>query len=85
MLSKRIAASSTVFVSTQTWSNEEACACTPYLLTLQYVGFNPTILHMKAGCLTDQPVSVPSAAMQRSAATATAEPPEVPHVILLFQ
>gem|GEM_PF-1717649 len=38
---------------------------------------------MKAGCLTDPHVSVPSAAIHRSAATATAEPPDVHPGILL--
>lgn len=40
-----------------------------------YVGFIPTTPVRNAGCLTDPPVSVPSAARHRSAATADAEPP----------
>jgi hypothetical protein len=76
-------ASATVLVMTHTWSNDDAIDWTPYLLIRPYVGFIPTTPHMHAGCLTDQPVSVPMAAIHISAATAAAEPPDDPPGILL--
>jgi hypothetical protein len=39
---------------------------------------------MKAGCLTEPPVSVPSAATHISAATAAADPPDVPPDTLIL-
>ena len=84
MISKRVAASSTVLVITPTWSNDDAIACTPYLLTLPYVGFKPTIPHINAGSLTDHPVSVQSAPMHVSSATLAADHPEDHPGIRLF-
>ena len=72
-------------VSTQTWSRDEAIELTPYLETLPYVGFIPTIPQSAAGWRIDQPVSVPSAARQRSQATAAAEPPDDPPGVLPSQ
>ena len=42
------------------------------------MGLNPTQPHKAAGWRMEPPVSVPSAAMHSSAATAAAEPPEEP-------
>ena len=44
----------------------------------EYVGLKPTTPQNEAGCRTEPPVSEPMEAKQRSACTATAEPPEEP-------
>src|SRR6185436_20566291 len=43
-----------------------------------YVGFTPTTPHNDAGCLTEPPVSDPSAIGTMPAATAVADPPDDP-------
>src|SRR5262249_51093062 len=55
-----------------------AKATRPYREILPYVGFNPTTPQSDAGCLTEPPVSEPSATRTTPDATATAEPPELP-------
>ena len=60
------------------WSSEDANATRPKRDTLPYVGLIPVTPQKAAGCLIDPPVSEPSAAAQRSAETAAAEPPEEP-------
>jgi hypothetical protein len=70
-----ISASSTLFVITHTWSKLDAMDWTPYLDIIPYVGLSHTIPHKAAGCLTLHHVSVPSAAIQQSDATATADQP----------
>src|SRR3954452_11160680 len=72
------AASSTVVPKTPIWSSEDANATRPYRLTLPYVGFTPTTPQNAAGCLTEPPVSEPSAIGTSPAATAAAEPPDEP-------
>ncbi|SCV61991.1 hypothetical protein ANAPH2_00664 [Anaplasma phagocytophilum] len=42
------------------------------------MGFAPTMPHKAAGCLTDPPVSLPTAAMHRRPATAALDPPDDP-------
>jgi hypothetical protein len=69
------AASVTSLVSGPIWSSDDAYATSPYRLTRPYVGFSPTIPHRLAGWRTLPPVSEPSAARHRSAATAAALPP----------
>jgi hypothetical protein len=59
-------------------SREEPIARTPYLETLPYVGFSPTIPHHDAGRRIEPAVSVPMDAVDRSAAKAAAEPPLEP-------
>ena len=53
-------------------------ATTPALLTLPYVGFNPTTPDHEDGCRMEPAVSDPIAAIHISAATAAALPPEDP-------
>src|SRR6185369_16849212 len=75
---KRIAASSTVLVIGPGESVDEAIATTPYRLTLPYVGLRPTVPHHAAGWRMEPAVSEPIAAIDMSAATAAALPPEDP-------
>src|SRR3989344_152103 len=70
--------SSTVLVIWPIVSKDEAMAITPYLETLPYVGFNPTVWVKLAGCLTEPPVSVPMAIRDKPAATEAAEPLDDP-------
>ena len=58
-----------------TVSNETLTGRTPRLETRPCVGRNPATPQNAAGMRIEPPVSVPSAASQRSSATATAEPP----------
>ena len=75
---RRIAASRTSFASGPTWSSDDAKAVRPYRDTRPYVGFSPTHPQNEAGWRIEPPVSEPSDAMARSAATAAAEPPLEP-------
>jgi hypothetical protein len=59
-------------------SKELAIEITPFRELRPYVGLKPTIPHILAGCLIDQPVSVQSAAGIIPAATAAADPEEDP-------
>ena len=72
------AASSTVRVSGPAWSSEEAKAIMPQREQRPYVGFMPTMPQKAPGWRIEPPVSVPVAPRQRPAATAAAEPPELP-------
>src|ERR671937_2460401 len=72
------ALSRTVFVTGPTWSRLEAKATIPYRETVPYVGRRPTLPQSADGCLTDPPVSEPSAQGARPALTAQAEPPPEP-------
>src|SRR5690606_35224022 len=65
------------------WSKEEAKATKPYLETAPKLGFKPTTPQNAAGCLTDPPVSEPTARGAKPAAIAAAEPPEEPPGTLL--
>ena len=65
-------------VSGPHWSSDEAKAIIPYRETAPYVGFRPTIPHKAAGWRMEPPVSVPIATGASPAATAAAEPPELP-------
>jgi hypothetical protein len=47
-----------------------------------YVGFRPTVPHHDEGMRMEPPVSVPRAAKQSPAATATPEPLDEPPVLL---
>src|SRR3989338_5677961 len=78
-----VAASRAVLVRGPIWSNDEAIAIRPWRDTRPYVGFNPTIPHMAAGCRTEPPVSDPRANTARLAATAAADPPDDPPGIIL--
>src|SRR6266550_2909463 len=78
IVSSPSAASSTVRPSTPIWSSDDAKATRPYRLTRPYVGFTPTTPQNAAGCLTDPPVSDPSARGVTPAAIAAADPPEDP-------
>src|ERR1700681_1979208 len=78
MLSRPSAASSTVRPRTPIWSSDDAKATSPYRLTLPYVGFTPTTPQKAAGCLTEPPVSEPSAIGVIPAAPAAADPPDDP-------
>ncbi len=78
MTSSSSAASATVRPKVPTWSSELANATSPYRLTVPYVGFKPTTPQNAAGCRTLPPVSLPSAAGTSPAATAAADPPELP-------
>ena len=60
MISKSIAASSTVLVIGPAWSRDEAKATIPHLDTRPYEGLSPTVPVKDAGCLIDPPVSVPN-------------------------
>src|SRR5690606_17502038 len=51
-----------------------------YRLTRPYVGLSPTTPQNAAGCRTEPPVSLPRAMETYPAATAAAEPPELPPV-----
>src|SRR5690242_15146365 len=66
-----------------TWSIEGARGITPYLLTRPYVGLSPKMPQSDDGTLIEPLVSVPMAARDIPALTATAEPPLEPPDILL--
>ena len=68
------AASATVRVMGPTESSSESSGIRPAPLMRPKVCLSPTRPQMAAGMRTDPPVSVPSAAGARSAATPTAEP-----------
>ena len=55
-------ASVTDLAKTPAWSREDEYAIMPNLEHRPYDGLNPTIPQNEAGCLTDPPVSDPSAA-----------------------
>ena len=76
--SNKAAASSTVLAKGPIWSREEAKAIKPYLETLPYVGFIPTMPQKLAGSLILPPVSEPRASAASQDATDAAEPPEEP-------
>src|SRR5687768_11522791 len=78
MTPRPTAASSTVRPKTPMWSSDDAKATRPNRLTRPYVGFTPTTPQNEAGCLTEPPVSEPSAMETIPAATAAAEPPDEP-------
>ena len=78
MACKRAAQSGTSRVIGPTWSSELANATTPNRDTRPYVGLRPTVPVSAAGWRMDPPVSVPSAPKTIRAATAAAEPPELP-------
>src|SRR6476661_1480308 len=59
-------------------SSDDANATSPYREMRPYVGLNPTTPQRDAGCLTEPPVSEPSAALTIPDATAAADPPELP-------
>jgi hypothetical protein len=59
-------------------SSDDAIAISQYREFRPYDGLNPTIPHILAGWRIDPPVSVPSAAGTRPAATATADPDDDP-------
>src|SRR4051812_23388224 len=61
-----------------TWSSDHASGTTPAVLMAPYVGLNPVMPQSAAGRRIDPPVSEPSAAKHNPAATATADPPELP-------
>ena len=65
-----------------TWSKDGEKATRPYLDTLPYVGFIPTIPQRLAGWRIEPPVSEPNAARAIPEATAVAEPPLDPPGIL---
>ncbi len=77
-------ASFTVFVIVPGQSKLEAIGITPKREFLPYDGLKPTTLHILAGCLKLPPVSVPSDAGVKPAATAAAEPELEPPGILFF-
>src|SRR3990167_1132884 len=78
MKPKSNAQSSTVFPSGPGLSSEDPMATMPDLLTLPYVGFNPTQPHQFAGTRIEPAVSEPIAIRHISAETAAALPPEDP-------
>src|SRR5579871_1317060 len=78
MTCSTVAASFTFLVNGPTRSREDANAINPYRLTRPYVGSSPTTPQKAAGWRIDPPVSDPSAATARFAATAAALPPDDP-------
>ena len=84
IVSKIISASSTFFANGPIWSKDEAWAIKPYLETAPYVGHNPTTPQRDAGCLIEPPVSDPNVKQASFAATAAAEPPELPPATLVL-
>src|SRR5689334_21332305 len=81
MASRTTAASAAVRVIGPTWSRLHDNGRTPRALTSPYVGFNPTIPQNDAGMRTEPAVSVPMAAKQSWAETATADPEEEPPAV----
>src|SRR5512143_3362677 len=82
MTDRVIAASGTERAIGPPWSREDAKAIIPYRETRPYVGFMPTTPQREAGWRIEPPVSVPTPAKHRPAATAAAVPPEDPPGIL---
>src|SRR5262245_6566703 len=72
------AAVATSRARTPTVSRAGLSGWTPFRLTRPRPGFRPTTPQVAAGIRTEPPVSLPSAASQRPAATATAEPEDEP-------
>jgi hypothetical protein len=64
------------------WSSDAPSGNTPARLTRPYVGFRPTVPHHAEGMRMEPPVSVPRAAKQSPAATATPDPLDEPPVLL---
>src|ERR1700678_1133371 len=73
-----VAASRTFPANGPILSSDEAKAMSPYRDTRPHVGSTPTTPQKLAGCRIDPPVSEPSVATARLAATAAAEPPLEP-------
>src|SRR5450432_1008275 len=72
------AQSSAVWPNAPGVSRLDAKAINPYREQMPYVGFKPQMPDSAAGWRIDPPVSVPVAAGTSRAATAAAEPPELP-------
>ena len=72
------AASSTVFVIGPIASSVVDKGITPRVDQNPFVGLKPTIPQYAAGTLTEPMVSVPRAAIQKSAPTAAPDPPLLP-------
>ena len=70
--------SATVRAIGPAWSKLGASGKTPSIGTRPCVGLKPTIPQHAAGMRIEPPVSVPSAASHRPAASAAAEPPLEP-------
>jgi hypothetical protein len=86
MILYKSAASFTVFVIVPGQSKLDAIGITPKREFLPYDGLKPTTLHILAGCLKLQPVSVPREAGTKPAATAAAEPElEPPGILSIHQ
>src|SRR5215831_4547137 len=78
---KSRAQSPTLRASTPMQSSECDSGMVPYRLTRPSVGLMPTTPHVAAGSRTEPPVSEPSAANARPAATAAPDPDDEPPVI----
>src|SRR5271165_7293244 len=72
------AASSAVAAIGPRWATLQHSGTAPSSLTRPKVGFNPTTPQNAAGIRIDPPPSAPMAAGQRPAATAAADPLELP-------
>jgi hypothetical protein len=78
IICKIIAQSRAVFAIGPIVSRLDAIGIVPNRETRPYETFNPVAPQKAAGCRIDPPVSVPIDAAQKFAATAAADPPELP-------